>query len=455
MFSAMLKMHCLYLQLSRSHQDELCLLITREKMLGLLGMPVDPVTVCITASGVCSLNVIFLPIDTHNIMHNGQISLKLFRNILRKLNGRAGYGFCPGFKVEDFPKDFPFSKYGLKVLQQPFMRVQAKGCPVFYQCQKLRATVQPLGLELCPICWKAAAGYKSSLESPDAEMKVPATQKGSQHCAVTSFANSPSMSELMAGLHNGTASVIKSEIGGSVKEERKQNCLQLNENVKPSSSVSHCKTSRKHSQSLRKESVTSVLDCQSYEKNPASNPLSVGDTSVPSAATSLDVESEQSSSMSLTAARDKSKKDFQQASEATGSHRLVLSARIKPFQTSQNLPSDVDRGIHEIVLADTNAKLSLCQKQAQINSSASSGDVEMIAHRESEASGEIVLSPYSSPRPLCIDEDADDNEEPGNMCLHFFHICFGIIADDSFPSPAAYFSFNLSLNRVSVKEFVS
>lgn len=85
----MLKMHCLYLQLSRSHQDELCLLITREKMLGLLGMPVDPVTVCITASGVCSLNVIFLPIDTHNIMHNGQISLKLFRNILRKLNGTS------------------------------------------------------------------------------------------------------------------------------------------------------------------------------------------------------------------------------------------------------------------------------------------------------------------------------------------------------------------------------
>lgn len=152
---------------------EVTLMVTRSDSVGLLGVPIDPVTVIVTSSSLCYVSALFAPLEVVNLKPNGHFTLRLFRNVLRKLNGRAGFGFCPGFKEEDFPSHFNFQKHGLEVTRQPFTRVHATGCPVFFQQRKPRPGGQELGLELCTRCLQVGMGVCETLKDSGAEGEIP------------------------------------------------------------------------------------------------------------------------------------------------------------------------------------------------------------------------------------------------------------------------------------------
>lgn len=148
-------------------------MVTRSDSVGLLGVPIDSVTVIVTSSSLCYVSALFAPLEVVNLKPNGHFTLRLFRNVLRKLNGRAGFGFCPGFKEENFPSHFNFQKHGLEVTRQPFTRVHATGCPVFFQQRKPRPGGQELGLELCTRCLQVGMGVCETLKDSGAEGEIP------------------------------------------------------------------------------------------------------------------------------------------------------------------------------------------------------------------------------------------------------------------------------------------
>ncbi|KAK7493118.1 hypothetical protein BaRGS_00015639 [Batillaria attramentaria] len=306
-----------------------------------------------------------VPVEVVDLKPNGHFALRLFRNILRKLNGRSGFGFCPGFKESDFPPHFQFRKHGFDFIRQPFTRIQAKGCPVFFQQRRPRPGGQELGSELCARCLQVGMGVCETLKESGADGDVPGLVK----------------TLTKVGRRSPTVECAKHSSG-------KSNGLMPIEDDKTFSSPGDGHKSQRRSSKDVKQGPSSDVACTS----PTPTPTSCTPTS---SATS--------------------------SSTASGSHtnhlkqpNPVPAARIKPFRTiapqARNAVSSAadGSGQSETVVASegtepaerTNAPLIL---RLKLGRSVSVDGAPPTLTAE-------MSSPPASPRQLCIDEDADPEE---------------------------------------------
>lgn len=431
--------------------------------MGLLGAPLDPVCVTITASGICYFSVLFAPVEVTDLNRSGEFDLRKFRHILWKLNGRAGYGFCPGFKENDFPVGFQFEAHGLEVLRHPVTRVHAKECRVFLQLRRSssRAISQPLGLQLCSDCLKTLTDIYMTLKNGGEDLSLPAFAK------FLPLQSHPPLSQS----HMPPQSNSKSKGGGEHLEKSKSNSAApetvpvcegcIVEVDSPSNSVAHeCEITTENSLEGPKRkmrfvnsdpSKLGVRDCmvlldrvcpgavyKADEKSKAwaaNTAASAGSTSSSAAlsqesmssVTSFPVEKlpasssspawpfTSSSSSSSTTCGNSSTRQLVQVSAESSVCRPVLSARIKPFRTvmpHERETSDITvtgGGDVDVVASTPSAALGREQEKRELSPEVGPPVL----------TPEVVLSPCNSPQPLCIDEDADPEQletvvdEPG------------------------------------------
>ncbi|XP_076444701.1 uncharacterized protein LOC143282803 [Babylonia areolata] len=176
-------------RLSRSCTGEMVLTVTRDSLVGLLGAPFDPITVTVTASAVCYVNVLFTPVEVLHLKKEeeeveddtgGNLNLHKFRSVLWRLTGRAGYGFCPGFKDSDFPAGFEYECHGLQVVERPFRRIQSPGCRVLIQQRRHSSRPlpsQPVLLKLCSSCFEVLTAIFVCFKSTGRDLSVAAFAK--------------------------------------------------------------------------------------------------------------------------------------------------------------------------------------------------------------------------------------------------------------------------------------
>ena len=420
------------MQLSRSCTGELILIVTRDSTVGLLGAPFDPVCVTVTASGICYINVLFTPVEVLNLKPGGELNLRKFRSILWKLNGRAGYGFCPGFKENDFPDNFDFEEYGLEVLRQPFPRVHSSGCRVFLQLRRSssRAGSQPLGLQLCSCCLKALTDiyvalknqggdlslsvfakflpfHSSSLDSEEGILPQLRRVEGLDECKTRSVEEIPIIEESSIDIDNPGNSVanvcevvtdnsdgVKStgNVPGVITSTRNltvRGCSVLLDRVNPSSVHSLKTDNNNHIPSSASSSAPAL-------------PVPVSDSM--SVITSFPFETFSSVSGSPPV-----------AVSSDSNRSLKVSARIKPFRTvAPHGRETTDGMVLEGPSSEVGELLAFggsSGKQVKEDSAHDTGPPVLTP--------ETLLSPGSSPQPLQIDEDVEPEEvdrdagEPG------------------------------------------
>ncbi|KAK7108617.1 hypothetical protein V1264_016318 [Littorina saxatilis] len=437
-------------RLSRSCTGEMTLTVTRESTVGLLGAPFDPVYATVTASGLCYFSVLFAPMEVTDLKPNGDLNLRKFRHILWKLNGRAGYGFCPGFKDTDFPEGFKFEGHGLEVLKQPFTRVQATECQVFMQLKRSssRAISQPLGLQLCSKCLKALTDIYTNLKKSGADLsKCPAFTRflpGQSHPTAVKnhgvYQGSSKLKESNELKTESEASLLVTEEegggeGSSVGADRPGLCVASEcEVVTQNSTESKPKIVKSSSSKVPVRNCSVLLDrfipeggCLYKSENRsnmvvANGAVSADSSPVPSPATrslehtssaasfSQDVSHSSSSSSwslmsspSATVTSNSSKRQLKHtSSESSSSSRPVLSARIKPFRTVTPQGQETEFSVTDAAGADVAVAGVASDTVVQRDVMA---DMEPPPVLTPE-----IMSPADSPQPLCIDEDADPDE---------------------------------------------
>ena len=440
------------------------LIVTRDNTVGLLGAPFDPVCITITASGICYFSVLFAPVEVIDLNRPGEFDLRKFRHLLWKLNGRAGYGFCPGFKENDFPDGFQFEAHGLTVLRHPFTRVQAKECQVFLQLRRSssRAVSQPLGLQLCSSCLKTLTDVYVTLKNWGEDLSLPAFAKflplhshpplPQSHASPQQpssksrskedseyLENSDSDSvavetvpvgeECIVGVDSPSSSVAqvceittdnspeepKSKMPSVNSDPSKlgvRGCMVLLDRISPSTAYK----AENVSKGLATSSAGSTGSASSAKSAPSQENVSLM-ASFP--AESLPASSSSSPAWSFTSslatASNSNPRQLMQVSAEGSPSRPVLSARIKPFRAvmphERETTGVTVTGGGEVDAVESAPSTALGREQEKHESSPEMGPPVLTP--------EVILSPGSSPQPLCIDEDADPEEletavdEPG------------------------------------------
>lgn len=437
--------------------------------MGLLGSPFDPVCVTITASGLCYFSVLFAPVEVVDLSQLGHLDLRKFRHILWKLNGRAGYGFCPGFKESDFPDGFQFEAHGLEVLRHPFTRIQAKECRVFLQLRRSssRAVSQSLGLQLCSNCLKTLTDIYVTLKTWGTDLSLPAFAKFlpshshplsqqshtlpqqsdsklkggdeqlenfvpksnpvaidkvpvSEECFID--VDSPEVAHVCEITTDNSPERSRSKVPYVKSESNKlgvRGCMVLLDRVVPGAE-NYCKVRKGEN----KPKALAAKSSASTGSSPTATSVAASQENI-SLTTSLPAEVfPASSSWSLTppistTGTISSARQLVQVSAESSSSRPVLSARIKPFRTiaphgRDAADSTVTAGGDAEVAESASSEASV-RRQGKHETSPEMGPPVLTP--------EMVLSPGSSPQPLCIDEEADPEElematdEPGLILM--------------------------------------
>ncbi|KAK3770371.1 hypothetical protein RRG08_028269 [Elysia crispata] len=145
-------------RVSRTCKDVEVMTIYRDKLLGVFGPALEPVTLTIDPSGRCLVSILFKPVQRVSLVSGNTEGLDILSllEVLRMIAGK-GFLFCPGI-----PEKVLVGKVCGKYIEchrAPFKRYQSPQCPVYY---KMRTEEQEAGsstqgmFKMCPQCKQVA-----------------------------------------------------------------------------------------------------------------------------------------------------------------------------------------------------------------------------------------------------------------------------------------------------------
>ncbi|GFO40258.1 hypothetical protein PoB_006676300 [Plakobranchus ocellatus] len=151
-------------RMSRTIQDEEVMTVYRDRLLGVFGAAVEPITLTIDPSGRCLVSVLFKPAQRVSLVsgNTGGLDILSLLAVLRMIAGK-GFLFCPGI-----PQKILTGKACGRYIEShraPFKRFQSPRCPVYYQMPTEKANAAAVEnnmkvlptFKMCPQCHQVAS----------------------------------------------------------------------------------------------------------------------------------------------------------------------------------------------------------------------------------------------------------------------------------------------------------
>ncbi|RUS75695.1 hypothetical protein EGW08_016537 [Elysia chlorotica] len=145
-------------RVSRTCKDVEVMTIYRDKLLGMFGPALEPVTLTIDPSGRCLVSILFKPVQRVSLKSGNTegLNIKSLLELLRMIAGKDFF-FCPGI-----PEKILVGKVCGRFVEYhraPFKRYQSPQCPVYYKMgpeQLKDGSPTPGTFKMCPQCKQVA-----------------------------------------------------------------------------------------------------------------------------------------------------------------------------------------------------------------------------------------------------------------------------------------------------------